>query len=323
MSMAEVPHERVLIYDRIGANKRTTFFLLVGFMFFTSLFFVATGVILSYYGGADPADDPGLTIRIAVFSVIAATVAGVIMYYISTSTVLAVTGGHEASMSEDRELYRIVENLSIGSGLPMPKVWVIEDSAPNAFATGRDPEHAYVAATRGLMDKLDKNELEAVMAHEMSHVGNYDIRVMTTVAVAVGLIALVADLLLRFTWFGSGSRSSNKDKGNGALGAIILIVALILVIVSPIVASIIKFALSRQREYLADASGALLCRNPGALADALEKISKDPEPLEAANKATAHMYIENPLKEHNSFMNNLFATHPPAEERIKILRAMG
>ena len=321
--MAEVPHERVLIYDRIAANKRSTFFLIVGFMFFTSLFFVATGVILSYYGGADPADDPGLTIRIAAFSVIAATVAGVIMYYTATSTVLAVTGGHEASIGEDPELYRIVENLSIGSGLPMPKVWVIEDSAPNAFATGRDPEHAYVAATRGLMDKLDKNELEAVMAHEMSHVGNYDIRVMTTVAVAVGLIALVADLLLRFTWFGSGSRSSNKEKGNGALGMVILLVAIVLVIVSPIIASIIKFSLSRQREYLADASGALLCRNPGALADALEKISKDPEPLEAANKATAHMYIANPLKEHNSFMNNLFASHPPAEERIKILRAMG
>lgn len=321
--MAEVPHERVLIYDRIGANKRSTFFLLVGFMFFTALFFVAAGVIIGYYSGADPADDPGLTVRIAVFSLIAATVIGVIMYYISTSAVLAVTGGHEVTKQEEPELYRVVENLSIGSGLPMPKVWVIEDSAPNAFATGRDPEHAYVAATRGLIDKLDHNELEAVMAHEMSHVGNYDIRIMTTVAVAVGLIALVADLLLRFTWFGSGSRSSNKEKGGGAIGMIILLVAIVLVIVSPIIASIMRFALSRQREYLADSSGALLCRNPGALADALEKISKDPEPLEAANKATAHMYIENPLREHGSFLNSLFSTHPPAEERIKILRAMG
>jgi heat shock protein HtpX len=240
-----------------------------------------------------------------------------------TPTVLAVTGGHEVTKQEEPDLYNVVENLSIGSGLPMPKVWVIEDSAPNAFATGRDPSHAYVAATRGLIDKLDHNELEAVMAHEMSHVGNYDTRLMTFVAVAVGMIALVADLMLRFTWFGAGSRSSNKDKGNGAIGVIILVIAILLMIISPIVATIMKFALSRRREYLADSSGALLCRNPGALADALEKISKDPEPLEAANKATAHLYIENPLKEHDSFFNSLFSTHPPAEERIKILRAMG
>lgn len=323
MSTAEVPHERVLIYDRIGANKRGTFLLLVGFMFFTALFFAAAAVIISFYSGVDPTADPGTTIRIALFSIVVATAVGVLMYYVSTATVLMVTGGHEVTGSEEPELYRIVENLAIGSGLPMPKVWVIEDSAPNAFATGREPDRAYVAATRGLIDKLDKNELEAVMAHEMSHVGNYDIRIMTVVAVTVGLIALIADLMLRFTWFGAGSRSGNKDKGGGAIGMIIMAAALVLVILSPIVASVIKFALSRQREYLADSSGALLCRNPGALADALEKISQDPEPLEAANKATAHMYIENPLKEHSSFMNGLFATHPPVEERIKILRAMG
>ncbi len=321
--MAEVPHERVLIYDRIGANKRTTFFLLVGFMFFTALFFASAAVVISYYAGYDPAADSAVTVRIAAFSVVVATAIGILMYYASTATVLMVTGGHEVTGSEEPELYRIVENLAIGSGLPMPKVWVIEDSAPNAFATGRDPEHAYVAATRGLIDKLDKNELEAVMAHEMSHVGNYDIRIMTIVAVAVGLIALIADLMLRFTWFGAGSRSGNKDKGGGALGMIILVVAIVLMIVSPIVATVMKFALSRQREYLADSSGALLSRNPGALADALEKISQDPEPLEAANKATAHMYIENPLKEHGSALNSMFSTHPPVEERIKILRAMG
>jgi heat shock protein HtpX len=160
------------------------------------------------------------------------------------------------------------------------------------------------------------------MAHEMSHVGNYDTRLMTFIAVAVGLIALAADLMLRFTYYGSGSRSSNRNKGGGALGLIILAVALFFIVVSPIVAGIIRFALSRQREYLADASGALLCRNPDALADALLKISADPEPLEVANKATAHLYICNPLKGHESKLNNLFATHPSVEERVKILRAM-
>jgi heat shock protein HtpX len=154
-------------------------------------------------------------------------------------------------------------------------------------------------------------------------VGNYDIRLMTFLAVAVGLIALVADLLMRFTWYGAGARTSNRGKGGGGLGLIIMIAAILFIVVSPIVAGIIRLALSRQREYLADSSGALLCRNPDALADALEKISADTEPLEVANKATAHLYIANPLKGHESFLNNLFSTHPPAEERIRILRAMG
>ena len=213
------------------------------------------------------------------------------MLYFSTHGGPRDLRGHEVTKAEEPTLYRIVENLSIGSGLPMPKVWLIEDSAPNAFATGRNPQTAHVAATRGLLDKLEKRELEAVMAHEMSHVANYDIRLMTTVAVVVGLVALVADLMLRFTWYGSGGRSSNKDKGGGALGLIILVVALMFIVISPIIAAIMRMALSRQREYLADSSGALLCRNPDALADALEKIAADPEPLEAANKATAHLYI--------------------------------
>jgi heat shock protein HtpX len=160
------------------------------------------------------------------------------------------------------------------------------------------------------------------MAHEMSHIGNYDTRIMTAVAVLVGLVALLADLMLRFTYYGAGARPSNKGKGGGALGAALLIMAFVLVALSPVIASAMRFAMSRQREYLADSSGALLCRNPDALADALIKISADPEPLEVANKATAHLYITNPLKEHASFMNNLFATHPPVEERVKILRAV-
>ncbi|HUF52548.1 MAG TPA: M48 family metallopeptidase [Dehalococcoidia bacterium] len=321
MDPAEVPTQSVLIWDRIDANKWRTALLLAGFALFAALFFAAVGSVVSIYAGS--ADyDPTLTLQIAIAAALIATVVGVLMYFAATATVLAISGAHEVSKNEEPELYRIVENLSIGSGLPMPKVWVIEDSAPNAFATGRDPNTAHVCATRGLLDKLEKREIEAVMAHEMSHIGNYDIRIMTTVAVVVGLLALATDVMLRFTWYGAGARRGNKGKGGGGAAMIILVVAILFILISPLIASAMRFAISRQREYLADASGALLSRNPDALADALEKISKDPEPLEAANKATAHLYIENPLKEHQSFLNNLFATHPPVEERIKILRAM-
>ena len=321
--MAEVPSERVLIYDRIGSNRRRSFLLVLGFIVFTALFFVAVGTVLAYFATPSAEFDPALTVQIAIAATLIATGVGLIMYFASTAAVLAISGAHEVTKETEPELYRVVENLSIGSGIPMPKVWVIEDSAPNAFATGRSPEHAHVAATRGLLDKLEKRELEAVMAHEMSHVGNYDTRLMTTVAVVVGIVALASDLMLRFTWFGTGGRSSNKEKGGGAIALVILAVAILFIVLSPIIASIMRMALSRQREYLADSSGALLCRNPDALADALEKIAADPEPLEVANKATAHMYIENPLKEHGSFLNNLFSTHPPVKERIAILRAMG
>jgi heat shock protein HtpX len=245
------------------------------------------------------------------------------MYFVSTAAVLAISGAHEVTKEQEPELYRTVENLAIGSGLPMPRVWVVEDDSPNAFATGRSPKEAHVAATRGLMDKLDKRELQAVMAHEMSHVGNYDTRLMTTVAVVVGLVALIADLILRFTWYGAGARESNKGKGGGGLGLILLVIAIVFLILSPIIASIMQLALSRQREYLADSCGALLNRDPDALADALQKIAADPVPLTSANKATAPLYINNPLREHQSFLNNLFNTHPPVEDRIRIIRAMG
>jgi heat shock protein HtpX len=204
----------------------------------------------------------------------------------------------------------------------MPKVYVIEDGSPNAFATGRDPDHAAIAVTRGLLQKLDKLELEGVIAHELSHIGNYDTRVMTIVVILVGLAALMADFALRLTLFGAGRRSSNRERGGGAAVVIIYAIALVAVILTPIAAQLIRFAISRQREFLADASGALLTRYPEGLARALEKISADPDPLEVANKATAHLYINNPLHEHKSFLNSLFSTHPPVEERIRLLRAM-
>jgi len=208
----------------------------------------------------------------------------------------------------------------------MPRVYIIDDTAPNAFATGRDPKHAVVCVTTGILQKLQKTELEGVIAHELSHIGNYDIRVMTLVVVLVGTITLLADWLLRASFFGGGRKRSN-DSGGNQLAAIIAIAGLILAILSPLIATLIKLAVSRKREYLADASGALLTRYPEGLAKALEKISKDTEPLEAANKATAHMYIVNPLKEHQGkdsvgWFAKMFNTHPPIEDRIKKLREM-
>jgi heat shock protein HtpX len=235
--------------------------------------------------------------------------------------VLSISGAHEVTKDEEWEFVRRVENLCIGAGLPMPKTWVLEDSAPNAFATGRDPDHSHVVVTRGLLDKLEPAELEGVLAHELSHIGNYDIRVMTIVTVLVGVTALLSDIMLRMTIWGAGSRRGSRDKGGGA-ALILVVVAILGAIIAPIVAQFIKFAVSRRREFLADASGALLSRNPEALARALEKIAGDTEPLEAANKATAHLYIENPLKEHASLLNSLFNTHPPVEERIRLLRSM-
>jgi len=320
--VTEPLQERLLIWDRIDANRRSTALFFVLFVLFVAAFFAAVGVFITLYAGVPEEDQLMRSVQFAVVAVLIATAFGILMYFTASATVLMVSGAHEVTKEEEPELYRVVENLCIGAGLPMPRLFVIEDSAPNAFATGRDPRSASVAATRGLLDKLDKRELEGVIAHELSHVGNYDVRLMTLLAVGVGLIALVADLMLRFTWYGAGARGSNRGRGGGAAGAIILIVALLFIILAPIVASVMRLAVSRRREYLADASGAMLCRNPDALADALEKIAADPEPLETANKGTAHLYICNPLHEHRSFLNNLFSTHPPIQERVRLLRAM-
>jgi heat shock protein HtpX len=300
----------VLIYDRIGANRRNTWLLMVAFLLLIFGFAVAIGIFL----GMPPAFSPIVAVPLVIFALFS--------FYASPGITLAISQAHEVTKEDEPELFRTVENLCIGAGLPMPKVYVIEDGAPNAFATGRDPEHAVVCVTRGLLNKLDHLELEGVIAHELSHVGNYDIRLMTIVVVLVGLVALMADLMLRLTFFGAGRRSSNRDRGGGAGFAIIYVIALVGIVLTPIAAQLIKFAISRQREYLADSSAALLTRYPEGLARALEKISGDNDPLEAANKATAHLYIVNPLIEHSSFLNGLFDTHPPIQERIRILRAM-
>lgn len=306
-----VPYqEPVLIYDRIEANRRKTVLLMGGFFVIVSALVIAVTYIA------------GLPLGFSPFIMAATLVFIVFSYFGSASVALAVSGARGPLREEDdRELFRLVENLCIGAGLPMPKIYIIEDGAMNAFATGRNPETASIAVTRGLREKLDRRELEGVIAHELSHIGNRDIMVMTVVVVLIGVVALLADLAFRLTWYGAGSRRSYRDKNSGG-AAILLLVALLAAILAPIAARLISFAVSRQREYLADASAALLTRYPEGLARALEKISQDTDPLDTATKATEHLYIVNPLTKHKSFLNSLFSTHPPIEERIRLLRAM-
>ncbi|OGD79484.1 zinc metalloprotease HtpX [Candidatus Curtissbacteria bacterium RIFCSPLOWO2_01_FULL_41_28] len=259
------------------------------------------------------------------FSGIALIIAGIMnffSYYYSDKMIMTISGAKQIPKKDNPTLFRTVENLCIASGLPMPKIYIIDDSAPNAFATGRDPKHAAIAFTTGILDKLSKLELEGVTAHELSHVGNYDTRLMTIVSILVGSVALLTDFFIRITWLGGGRR--DRDENSSASG-IIMVIALVMAILAPIIATLIQLAISRKREFLADASGALLTRNPDGLADALLKIFKDKEPLEVANKATAHLYIVNPFKNPHKLVGtfaNLFNTHPPIEQRVKALRAM-
>lgn len=302
------------MYKEIDSNKRRTALFLGLFL----IFVIGLGYLLAWYFGNS---------WILVIAVIIAVVQALISYYYSDSIALAVSGAKEAPRKEPfLELHRVVENLSITAGLSKPKIYLINDSAPNAFATGRDPKHASIAVTSGLLEKLDKTELEGVIAHELSHVGNYDIRLMTVIVILVGVVALLSDFFLRWTWFGGRRSSSNSDSG-GQIQLILFIIAIALAILAPLAATLIQLAISRKREFLADASGSLLTRYPEGLASALEKISKDREPLEVANKATAHLYIESPFKNKDDqgsrgWFAGLFDTHPPVEERIKRLRAM-
>lgn len=246
-----------------------------------------------------------------------AIIQSVTSYWWSDKIVLSISRATAVDKKSNQGLYRLVENLSIAAGLPMPKLYIIDDSAPNAFATGRDPNHAVICVTQGLLDKLDKQELEGVLAHEFSHIGNYDIRLQTIIVILVGLVALLSDWFIYLRFFGG-----DDDNNNG----IFVLIGILLALLSPLVASLIQLAISRKREFLADADGALLTRNPDGLARALEDISGDTEPLEAANKATAHLYITNPLKDHEGTKRgqfaSLFDTHPPIEDRVRALRDM-
>ncbi len=298
------------LYTQIDSNKRKTWLLL-------SVFFVA--IILIGYVFSYALDD----VNILYFAVGFSIITSLLSYWYSDKLVLAMSSAQEIDHESNRELYHIVENLCITAGLPPPKIYLIDDTAPNAFATGRDPQHAVIAVTAGLLQKLDKTELEGVIAHELSHVGNRDILLATLVTVLVGMIVLLADWFRRWTFWGGGRRRSN-DREGGQLQLIIFIAALLLSILAPLFAYLMQFAISRKREFLADADGALLTRYPEGLASALEKIAADKELLEVANRATAHLYIASPFKEDEEnkigFFTRLFMTHPPIEERIKALR---
>lgn len=304
------PVARINLYDAISANRWRTVALVA--------IFVVLAAALGYVFGE--VWYPGGGVALLPFAVGLASASALGSYFAGDRLVLAQSRARELAPDEEPALRHTVENLAIGLGLPTPRIYVIPDSAPNAFATGRDPKHASIAVTRGLLDKLDRSELEGVLAHEMSHIGNRDIRVMLLVAVLVGTIALLADWILRSAFWGGGRRRGRDRDGGG--GTVLLIVGLVLAVLTPIVAALIQMAVSRQREYLADASGALLTRHPQGLADALRKIAADPDKLEAANKATASLWIWNPLRDHQGFLDNLFETHPPIAERIRRLEAM-
>lgn len=298
-------------WDHVSQNVFKTWVI----MFLFSIFTVSIVYIIAMGLGFDEVGGLGL----AGISLIVAGIMNFVSYYWSDKIVLGISGAKPISKENNQQLYRLIENLCIASGLPLPKIYILEDSAPNAFATGRDPKHAAIAFTTGMLQKLNKQELEGVVAHELSHVGNRDTLVMTVVSVLVGTIALLSDWFLRITWHGGGHRDRDS-RGN----TIMLVIALAAAIMAPIVATLIQLAISRRREFLADASGILLTRYPEGLASALVKISSDREPLEAANRGTAHLYIVNPLKGKSAknWLAGLFNTHPPVEERIKILRSM-
>ena len=299
-------------YTQVSSNRIKTWFIMLFFAFFVSLVFY---IFASAYGFDAPS-----ALGISGIALIIAGIMNFFSYYTSDKLVMAISGAKQIQKKDNPTLFRRIENLSIASGLPLPKIYIIDDTAPNAFATGRDPQHAAIAFTGGILSKLTKMELEGVAAHELSHVGNYDTRLMTIVSILVGTIALAADFFLRISFYSRGDR--DDDRGGNA---VFLVLGLVMAILAPIIATLIQLAISRKREFLADATGTLLTRNPDSLADALLKISSDKEPLEAANKATAHLYIVNPLKNQKNAIGwfaRLFNTHPPIAERIKALRAM-
>ena len=302
---------KVNIYDQVRINKLKSWFLFFIFIILIS----ALGVAFGFYFGSP--------IGGTIIAAIIAIVYGLIAYYSGGKIILKMSGARPVKKKEFPYLHHTVEGLALAAGIPTPKCYVIEDSAFNAFATGRDPEHASITVTTGLLKVMNRQELEGVIAHEMSHIKNFDIRMMMLAAVMVGVVTLISDFMLRsFLWGGHGrSRSRNKDSGQ--LGLILIVVALVLAILAPFIAQLIKLAISRKREFLADANGALLTRYPPGLASALEKIKKDPDPLvDKANKATAHLFISTPFRKTKSFMSRAFTTHPDINERIKRLKGM-
>lgn len=299
----------ISLYSQKSSNIRKTWLIFSAFL----VIVIAIGWVFSQIY-----DSPG----ILVFAVIFSTVMSLVSYWYSDKIVLSMARARPIDRDSARELYNVVENLCIATGLPVPKIYIIDDPAANAFATGRNAEHAVVAVTTGLLQRLNRSELEGVIAHELSHIGNRDMLISTVVVILVGFISLLSDIFLRSMFWRGRSRSSNRE---GNAGAIFMLIGIALAILSPIAATLMRMAISRKREFLADASGALLTRYPDALASALEKISHDPAPLTIAANTTAHLWFDDPFDKPGqkvSWLTKLFLTHPPVEDRIKALRGM-
>ena len=298
----------VSLYTHRSANIRKTWLLFTGFF----IVIIGIGFVFSQAYG-----DPS----ILYFAVIFSTVMSLISYWYSDKIVLAMTKATPVTRENARDLYNVIENLCIAAGLPVPKIYIIQEQAPNAFATGRNPEHAVVAVTTGLLQRLNKSELEGVIAHELSHIGNRDMLVSTVAVILVGFISLISDMFLRsMYWRGAGGR-----RGRSNAGGILMLIGIALAILAPLISRLMRLAISRKREFLADASGALLTRYPDGLASALEKISRDPTPLPVANNTTAHLWFDDPFDKPGqkiSWFHKLFMTHPPVGDRIKALRGL-
>lgn len=298
-------------YDLIASNKNKSWVIITLFITFIvgAAYVMARGL--------------GYGLDIVGMALIVSGITSFASYWWSDSIILSMSGARPVKRDEFFDFYTVTENIAMAERMPLPKLYVIEDTAMNAFATGRDPEHAAVVATTGLLSRLNRGELEGVIAHELSHVQNYDIRLMSIVTILVGFVALLSDWMLRMTMF--GGKSNRDEKNFGQLQLIFFVGGLVLALLSPIVAQLIQLAISRKREFLADATGAGMTKNPEGLASALEKIALDKEPLEAANKATAHLYISDPLKNRHDAIGwfaGLFQTHPPVKERIAALRGL-
>ena len=306
-------------YSEESANRRNSFFLVIVVVAFLGLFGFAIGYAIGYANG-DPVVWAIGALAIAVaFGVLSALGS----YYGGDQLVLASSHAKEVQPEQAPQLYNVVGEMATAAGVPMPKVYIIDDPSPNAFATGRDPQHSSIAVTSGLLQKMNREELQGVIGHEMSHVRNYDIRFTLIVGVLVGSIALLAQLFLRYTfWFGGGRRSNNdNNNGGGGLAILFLVIGVVMAILAPIFTALVQMAVSRQREYLADASSVELTRNPHGLESALAKLASDNEPLHSANGATQHLYIVNPLKKLGGG-SALFSTHPPIVDRINRLRQL-
>lgn len=295
------------LYTQAESNTRKTWVLMTGFL----IFVIAIGWLFSYILNDS---------IILIIAVILSIVMSFTSYWYSDKIVLKMAHARLIEKKDNPELYRIVENLCITAGLPLPKIFIINEAQPNAFATGRDAKHAVVAVTQGLLDKLERAELEGVLAHELSHIGNRDILLQTVIVVLVGLVAILSDMFLRISFWGGMTRRDSR----GSVGMLMLVLGIAAAILAPVAAMLIKMAISRKREFLADASGALLTRYPEGLARALEKISQDTNVMKTANNSTAHLYISNPFrgKKRKSWFAKLYMTHPPMEERVAALRGM-